>query len=69
MTFKYSVVLPISSGNKISRFRAWASEHLPSMAYSVPLQTPIKTVTMTVRLRSIEEGQLLLAAFATSPRL
>ena len=50
MTFKYSVTLPISGGNKLSRFKDWAEQHVPAVRYSLPPQTPIKTDTMTVRL-------------------
>ena len=69
MTFKYSVTLPISGGNKLSRFRNWAEQHLPELRYSLPPQTPIKTETVTVRLASLEERQHLLLAFAKSSQI
>ncbi|MBJ3786282.1 hypothetical protein [Devosia sediminis] len=67
MTFKYSVTLPISGGNKLRRFQDWASDHLPELSYSLPHQTPIKTETMTVRLRSVEDRARLLEAMAATP--
>lgn len=67
MTFKYSVTLPISGGNKLRRFRAWADEHLPQMSYSLPHQTPIKTETMVIRLRSLDDRARILQTFAQNP--
>ena len=67
MTFRYSVTLPISGGNKLRRFREWADRHLPELSYSLPDQTPIKTETMTVRLRSVEDRARVLQTLATAP--
>ncbi len=67
MTFKYSVTLPISGGDKLRRFREWAEKHLPELSYSLPPQTPIKTETMTVRLRSIDDRARVLETLARSP--
>ena len=67
MTFRYSVTLPISGGNKLRRFRDWAEAHLPELSYSLPDQTPIKTETMTVRLRSVEDRALVLQTLAATP--
>lgn len=69
MTFKYSVTLPVSGGNKLRRFGEWAAEHVPALTYSLPVQTPIKTETMTIRLLSLEDRQQLLEAFARSSRI
>lgn len=69
MTFKYSVTLPINGGNKLTRFQAWAEQHVPGIRYSLPPQTPIKTETMTIRLASLEERQHLLQAFAKSSQM
>ncbi|ODT66563.1 MAG: hypothetical protein ABS75_26160 [Pelagibacterium sp. SCN 63-23] len=60
MTFKYSVTLPVEGANKLRRFREWAEAHLPDLAYSLPVQTPIKTATMTIRLRSAEDRKRVL---------
>ncbi|MFD2646617.1 hypothetical protein ACFSX5_02280 [Devosia albogilva] len=60
MTFKYSATIPISGGNKLHRFREWAGESLPDLEYNLPVQTPIKTETMTIRLKSLEDRQKLL---------
>ncbi len=67
MTFKYSVTLPISGSHKLSRFRAWADQHLPELSYNLPPQTPIKTETMTIRLRSVEDRALVLQTLGTAP--
>ena len=67
MTFKYAVTLPISGSHKLSRFRAWAEQHLPEMSYSLPPQTPIKTETMTIRLRSMEDRAAILNTLSKSP--
>ena len=64
MTFKYSVTLPISGSDKLRRFREWADRHLPEMSYSLPPQTPIKTETMTIRLKSLDDRQSLLQKLA-----
>ena len=67
MTFKYSVTLPVSGGNKLKRFTDWAGAHLPGLTYSLPPQTPIKTETMTIRLRSAEDRAQVLQALARAP--
>jgi hypothetical protein len=67
MTFKYSVTLPISGSHKLNRFRAWADTNLPALSYSLPPQTPIKTETMTIRLRSVEDRALVLQKLAATP--
>jgi hypothetical protein len=64
MTFKYSLTLPISGGNKLRRFRDWAEAHLPDMSYSLPPQTPIKTETMTIKLLSVEDRRRVLETLA-----
>ena len=67
MTFKYSVTLPISGGNKLKRFTDWANAQLPAVEYVLPPQTPIKTETMTIRLRSLEDRARLLETLGKSP--
>ncbi|MFD1252770.1 MULTISPECIES: hypothetical protein [Devosia] len=64
MTFKYSLTLPISGGNKLSRFEAWAEAHLPGLPYRLPPQTPIKTETMTIRLASLDDRRRILQQLA-----
>jgi hypothetical protein len=64
MTFKYSVTLPITGSHKIQRFTTWAREHAPGLEFSLPPQTPIKTETMTVRLKSLEDRQMVLQKLA-----
>ncbi|HEY0854232.1 MAG TPA: hypothetical protein VGD86_05345 [Devosia sp.] len=67
MTFKYSVTLPVSGGNKLKRFTDWAGSHLPALDYVLPPQTPIKTETMTIRLRSVEDRARVLETLAKVP--
>jgi len=67
MTFKYSATIPISGGNKLTRFREWATAHLPELGYVLPPQTPIKTETMTIRLRSVADRALVLQTLAKVP--
>ncbi|MFC3706156.1 hypothetical protein ACFOOL_15495 [Devosia honganensis] len=64
MTFKYTVTLPIEGANKLSRFREWADAHLPDLTYSLPAQTPVKTHTMTIRLRSLDDRKRVLEQFS-----
>lgn len=66
MTFKYSVTLPISGGNKLRRFRQWVEHHLPDLSYSLPQQTPIKTEVMTIRLLSLDDRARLLHSWAST---
>lgn len=53
MTFKHAFTLPAIGGNKLKRFRDWASQHVPELDYRLPPQTPIETRTLTIRLRSL----------------
>jgi hypothetical protein len=69
MTFKYSVTLPIRGSHKLTRFQDWAQAHVPSLSYKLPVQTPVKTETMTIRVLSEEDRQQLLAAFAKATRI
>lgn len=64
MTFKYSATFPISGAHKLRRFRDWATAHLPGLEYSLPPQTPIKTESMTIRLRSVQDRALVLETLA-----
>lgn len=54
MTFKYSFTLPISGANKLPRFRTWAAQHVPHIEVNLPPQVPVRSETLTVRLRSPE---------------
>ena len=68
MSFKYGLTLPALGGNKLARFESWAEQTIPGLAYRLPPQTPIKTETMTIRLRSEEDKKRLQTAFpATLP--
>lgn len=62
MTFKYALTFPMSGGNKLSRFTKWARERVPGIEISLPPQVPIKTETMTVRLKSTEDRKALIEA-------
>ena len=67
MTFKYSLTLPISGSHKLKRFTQWADAALPDLQYRLPPQTPIKTETMTIRLRSVEDRARVLETLAKMP--
>lgn len=64
MSFSYSFTFPISGPNKIPRFKKWAAEHAPEIDVSLPPQVPVKSEAMTIRLKSVEDRQLLLARMA-----
>lgn len=66
MTFRYSYTFPISGPNKIPRFRKWAAENAPEIEISLPPQVPVKSDAMTIRLRSADDRQTLLARMAES---
>ncbi|MGB3901114.1 MAG: hypothetical protein WA973_21430 [Mesorhizobium sp.] len=59
MTFKYSFTFPISGPNKLPRFRRWIEQHAPDMPISLPPQVPVKSEAMTIRLKSMEDRQIL----------
>lgn len=68
MTFKYPLTVPAIGSHKLKRFNNWAAAALPELAYSLPVQTPIKTQNMTIRLRSEADKAAVLSAFpATLP--
>lgn len=64
MSFSYSYTFPISGPNKIPRFRKWAAEHAPDIEMSLPPQVPVKSEAMTIRLKSADDRQTLLARMA-----
>jgi len=59
MSFSYSFTFPISGPNKLPRFKIWAAEHTPEIAFSLPPQVPVKSEEMTIRLRSSEDRETL----------
>lgn len=61
MTFRYSALIPIQGPNKVPRFREWAAEHVPGIDIHTPPQVPAKATAMTVRLKSAEDRQAVLA--------
>ena len=67
MTFKYSATFPIIGANKLTRFQAWVTANLPELGYVLPPQTPVKTETMTIRLRSLEDRARVLQTLAKVP--
>lgn len=60
MSFRYIHTFPISGPNKLPRFKQWATENLPGVALSLPPQVPVKSMALTVRLKSIEDRNLLI---------
>jgi hypothetical protein len=68
MSYKYHLNVPASGAHKLARFVAWAADHAPKLAYNLPREVPIKTESLTVRLKSPADRQTLSAAFpATLP--
>lgn len=61
MTFRYSHTFPISGPNKLPRFRQWAAENVPGIALSLPPQVPVRSMALTVRLKSAEDRNALIA--------
>ncbi|OOG65710.1 hypothetical protein BLJAPNOD_05656 [Ensifer sp. M14] len=61
MSFKYSHTFPISGPNKLPRFKDWAAQNLPGVAVSLPPQVPVKSTALTVRLKSIDDRDALMA--------
>jgi hypothetical protein len=64
MTFKYGLTIPAPGGNKLRRFKQWANGSLPDLQYSLPPQASIESETLTVRLRSLADGERIRAALA-----
>lgn len=61
MSFKYSHTFPISGPNKLPRFNQWAAEFLPEVEFSLPPQVPVKSISLTIRLKSVEDRNALIA--------
>lgn len=64
MTFKYSFTFAISGPNKLPRFKSWAAANAPDMEVSLPPEIPAKSKTMTIRLKSVEDRQMLMTKLA-----
>ncbi|GAA2874706.1 hypothetical protein WHT83_19110 [Aminobacter sp. P9b] len=64
MTFKYSFTFPISGANKLPRFKNWAAEHAAGIEVSLPPQVPVKSESLTIRLRSADDRQALMTKLA-----
>ncbi|WP_077224599.1 hypothetical protein [Agrobacterium tumefaciens] len=61
MTFRYTHTLAISGPNKLPRFKRWVAENIPGVAVSLPPQVPVKSEALTVRLKSVEDRNTLIA--------
>jgi len=61
MSFKYSHTFPLSGPNKLPRFREWAAANLPGVEFSLPPQVPVKSASLTVRTKSLEDRQSLVS--------
>jgi len=59
MSFKYSYTFPINGPNKLPRFSQWAAENAPGIEFSLPLQVPVKSTSLTIRLKSAEDRATL----------
>lgn len=60
MSFRYTHSFPIIGPNKLPRFKQWATENIPGVALSLPPQVPVKSMALTVRLKSIEDRNQLI---------
>jgi hypothetical protein len=67
MSFKYSYTFPISGPNKLPRFRQWAAQHTPEIEVSLPPQVPVRSDSMTVRLKSTDDRQKLMEKLTGAP--
>ena len=61
MTFKYSFTFPISGPNKLPRFKGWITSHAPEIEVSLPPQVPVKSESLTIRLKSADDRQALMS--------
>lgn len=61
MTFKYSFTFPIVGPNKLPRFRTWAAENASGIEVSLPPQVPVKSESLTIRLKSTNDRSALQA--------
>lgn len=64
MTFKYSFTFPISGANKLPRFKDWAAQNAADIDVSLPPQVPVKSESLTIRLRSADDRQRLMTKLA-----
>ncbi|GAA4116099.1 hypothetical protein ACFFTN_18170 [Aminobacter aganoensis] len=64
MTFKYSFTFPISGANKLPRFKDWAAQHAADIDVSLPPQVPVKSESLTIRLKSADDRQQLMTKLA-----
>jgi hypothetical protein len=48
----------MSGVNKLPRFREWAVDDAPGIQVSLPLQVPVKSGSLTIRLKSAMTGRL-----------
>lgn len=64
MTFKYSFTFPISGANKLPRFKDWAAQHAADIEVSLPPQVPVKSESLTIRLKSADDRQQLMTKLA-----
>jgi hypothetical protein len=67
MSFKYSYTFPISGPNKLPRFRQWAAQHTPEIEVSLPPQVPVRSDSMTVRLKSTDDRKKLMEKLTGAP--
>lgn len=61
MSFRYSYTFPINGPNKLPRFSQWAAQNMPGVEFSLPPQVPAKSTSLTIRLKSIEDRDALIA--------
>jgi hypothetical protein len=67
MSFKYSFTFPIAGADKLQRLKDWAAQHAPAIEMSLPPQAPIKSASLTIRLKSPADRQALIHKLAQAP--
>jgi hypothetical protein len=66
MTFKIALTFPIIGPNKLPRFKRWHQEHASEIDVSLPPEVSVRSAAMTVRLKSVDDRQILLSKLAAA---
>jgi hypothetical protein len=67
MPSKYGLTAPAAGGHQPRRFGHSLKVIRPELNYRLPLQTPIESATLTIRLRSLDDRARVLHALAGNP--
>jgi hypothetical protein len=66
MSFSYSFTFPMNGPNKLPRFKNWAAENAKDIPLSLPPQVPVKSESLTIRLKSVADREALGARLASA---